>query len=98
MEYNIYDNLCTYGFVEALDQALARHLQVLPERGRGEVDVQRLVLDIHLPRVAGNGFAEHRLPSLDEAVLVERSFEALLAEKLANEVAYGFGVGAAHVV
>ena len=89
MEYNIYDNLCTYGFVEALDQILARHLQVLPERRRGEVDVQRLVLDIHLPRVAGNGFAEHRLPSLDEAVFVQGRLQSPLAQEAAYHVTDG---------
>jgi hypothetical protein len=37
------------------------------------------------------------LPPLDEAVLIERSLQALLAEKLADEVTYGFGVGSLHL-
>ena len=59
--------------------------------------MERLVADGEVLGVADDDGTHHMLPPLDEAVLVERSFEALLAEKLANEVAYGFGVGAAHV-
>ena len=58
--------------------------------------VERLVADGEVLGIAGDDGTHHVLPPLDEAVLVEWGFETLLAEKLAYEVAYGFGVGASH--
>ena len=96
-EYDVYDYLCTYISIEARGQLTALHMELLTDDGRGQLHIECLVTDGEALGVAGYDGAHHMLPSLDETMLVERSLEALLAEKLADEVAYGFGISTLHV-
>ena len=97
-EYDIHDDLCPGIGVEAGGELTALHVQFLADDGGGELHVERLVADGEVLGVTCYHGPHHMLPPLDEAILVERSLEALLAEKLADEVAYGFGIGTLHVV
>ena len=95
-EYNVDDDLGAGVGVEAGGKFAALHVELLTDDGGGELHVECLVADAEVFGVAGDDGAHHVFPALDEAILVERSFETLLAEKVSYEVAYGFGVGASH--
>ena len=95
-EYDVGNDLSAYIGVEAGSEFAALHVEFLADDGGGELHVERLVADDEVLGVAGDDGTHHVLPPLDEAVLIERSLQALLAEKLMDEVTYGFGVGASH--
>ena len=95
-KHYVHDDLCTGVGVEAGGKFAALHVELLADDGGGELHVECLVADAEVLGVAGDDGTHHVLPALDEAILVERSLETLLAEKVAYEIAYGFGVGAAH--
>jgi hypothetical protein len=97
-EHDVCDNLRTHIGIEACSQLATLHMEFLTEHWRGELHIECLVTDGEVFGVAGDDGAHHVLPTLDEAVLVERSFEPLLAKVLAYEIAYGFRVSAAHIV
>ena len=56
-------------FIEALDDILALHGEFHTEGWVREVDEERLVADAEVVGVAGNGFAHHDRPGVDEALL-----------------------------
>ena len=95
-EHDIYDDLCAYVGIEAGGKFAALHVKFLTQHGRSELYVECLITDDKVFGVARYHRPHHMLPPLDEAILVERSLEALLAEKLADEVAYSFGIGTLH--
>ena len=82
--------------IEARGKFTTLHMKFLTQDGRGELHVERLVTDDKVFGVARYHRTHHMLPALDEAILIERSLKTLLTEKLAYEVAYGFGVGTLH--
>ena len=92
----IRDDLSASVGIETGGKFAALHMELLAKHGRGELYVECLVTDGEVFGIACNDRPHHMLPPLDEAVLVERSLEALLAEKLADEVAYSFGIGTLH--
>lgn len=95
-EYNVRDDLCSNVGVEACDEFAALHVKLLTKHGRAELHVERLVTYDEVFGVACDDGTHYMLPSLDEAILVERGFETLLSEKLSYEITYGFRVGAFH--
>ena len=95
-EHYIHNDLCAYVGIEAGGKLAALHVKLLAKHGGSELHVERLVADGEVFGIARYHGPHHMFPALDEAILVERSFEPLLAEVLTYEVAYGFGVGAAH--
>ena len=95
-KYDVDDDLCPGIGVEAGGKFAALHVELLTDDGGGELHVECLVADAEVFGIAGDDGTHHVLPALDEAVLVERGFETLLAEVLAYEVAYGFGIGTFH--
>ena len=95
-EHDVGNDLSAYIGVEAGSEFAALHVEFLTDDGGGELHVECLVADDEVLGVASDDGAHHVLPPLDEAVLIERGLETLLAEKLADEVAHGFGVGASH--
>lgn len=95
-EHNVNDDLCAYVGVEACGELATLHVQFLTEYGGGELHVECLVAYGEVFCVTCYHGAHDLFPCLYEAVLIERSLEALLSEELAKEVAYGFGVGASH--
>lgn len=97
-EYDIHDDLCAYVGVEASSEFAALHVELLAQNGGGELHVECLIADAEVFGVAGYHGSHHMFPSLNEAILVERGFEALLAEKLSEEITHDFGVGTSHVV
>ena len=72
------------------------HQQILLDGGRGNLDVERLVLDEDIARIALNGSSHHNGPCLNEPPLVVGSLYAVDAHELLDDGIYTFCVGSSH--
>ncbi len=96
MELHVLDDLCTDVLVELASQGAVLHHESLLDGGRGELDVQGLILDEDVGRVALDDGTHDFGPCLDETVLVVGGLNAVDAHELLDDCVDAFGVALSH--
>ena len=98
VESDVGDDLAADMGVEAADDILALHGELHAEGGVGEVDEERLVADEEIVGIGVDGLAHHLGPRVDEALLQQRRFKALIAEGFENDFFDGDAGSTEHII
>ena len=96
MELHVLDDLCTDVFVELAGQSAVLHHEGLLDGGGGKLDVEGLVLDEDVGRVALDDGTHDFGPCLDKPVLIVRRLNTVDAHELLDDCVDAFGVALSH--
>ena len=81
IKVDVADDVATDSGIELLHQTLPHHAQVLPKCRVKHFHKQRLVFYEPLARVACDSGTGNDLPSIQQSLLLQRSFQSLVAQK-----------------
>ena len=93
---DVLNDLRTDVLVELTGQSAVLHHEGLLDGGRGELDVEGLVLDEDVGSVALDDGTHDFGPCLDETVLVVGGLNAVDAHELLDDCVDAFGVALSH--
>lgn len=81
IEMDVADDVATDSGIELLHQTLPQHAQVLPKCRVKHFHIQRLVFYEPLTGEACHRCACYRRPDIQQSLLLQRSFQSLVAQK-----------------
>ena len=81
IEMDVADDVATDSGIELLHQTLPHHAQVLPKCWGKHFHIQRLVFYEPLASEACHRCACYRRPSIQQSLLLQRSFQPFVAQK-----------------
>lgn len=93
---NVLNDLRVNILVQPLYKVLALHHEVLLDSRRGDFDIQHSILYKNLLGVLADNITHDSRPRLNDAVLIVGSLQAVDAQELLYEIAYGFRLFAFH--
>ena len=92
----VLNDLCFHIFIEASHDGFALHHEVLFDGRRGDFDMQHSIFYKNLLGVLADNITHDIRPRLNDAVLIVGSLQAVDAQELLYEIAYGFRLFAFH--